>query len=395
VPDNLIVWCHMSSARDRQPSLFYAASYVVTAPALLSIVLTELIMLYALRLVGPQAIALRLVGGGIGVFVVGVLADRYCRRKLLIAVHMAGLAGLALCVFTGWNAWMVFILSVLYAPSPVARASLLDSLPGHPQIQVLAVAIGARFVPYCFYPSWNSWSESAALAILVGLVLFNLLLLYFTYEDVRRVKPKRLFTPPRKEKRERYLCILFALFLAEGTLYVTEMLSRMGEAPTSLYTALGMAFVLGTLVHLLLRPAVSSMQLLRFCYALGFMVTVIANLSILYSEPTVQEMRNLALLLGCLSGFYLPTAYDLLLRLGSPYRKGLWCGNVEAVQCAAALFAIIPMGMLNLAPRAIVHVAPGMLLGALVVQYSAELRTLTLFLSSLGRVSHRATQIEK
>jgi len=270
----------------------------------------------------------------IGSFLLGILSDRYCRRKMLIISLSWGAAFLPIIYFLTKSNFVLLMFGLGFSPSPIARASLVDNFPSESKLKLMCLTFVAQFIPWVFY-MWIALIPKLALFWLSFICLLTVLALSLFWFRDRRDKNLRhshgtIETSIHRHAKRRVSCILLALIFAQIIFFLTDSYFENISSSSGFYSALGIGSLLGTGLALFYRKT-PHVSIITITYGLGFLLSIMPLISVLFLNIAEVNIKFQIMVFSNLGGFYLPFIYDIILSNFSRSSRGTACGIVDLV----------------------------------------------------------------
>lgn len=223
----------------KSKALFALEAFKSLTPALLPIFLSDILLVHIYsKAFGSHLFYLKLLSyvlaEAIVTFSVGHFADRWSRKKTLIAVHILTLAILFISILIPELMPFGLILSsISFSPNPACRADLIDNYRssiargksnnfynalGLTEVRLISISWLVQYTPWILYPLIIILNPASFLLILTILMAFSSISSIFFFKDAsdeaHRAQVKDLTT--NFKKHPHALIAFFALKLFFG-----------------------------------------------------------------------------------------------------------------------------------------------------------------------------------
>jgi MFS family permease len=280
---------------------------------------------------------------GIGSLLLGAVSDRWSRKSTLLFTQLAGIICISIYSSFGLNILNIILLGLLFSPSPVARAALVDNFPNDSKVKIIGITFIALFIPWCFYAKIATTSFRSIETLALALLAINLLLSKFFFEDRRDlaklahvVAYKKVFN---KKNAKKVLYTLSALIPAQLVFFTSDTFFELTSKDPNFFASLGLGCLTGTLIGILYRKT-PHVSILTICYGMGLIFSVVPLITTSLMSLGQSNLSYQIMLFSNLGGFYLPFVYDIALSSVSANYRGTVCGIVEAIIAIAAALGV-------------------------------------------------------
>ncbi|MCF7852479.1 MAG: hypothetical protein K9M07_04470 [Simkaniaceae bacterium] len=312
--------------------------------------------------------------GNIGI---GYLSDHHCRRRLLILTQFAGLVAMFLHITVAPHSyWPLALLGLFYNPPAVARAGLVDNLPRFSKVKLIAATFVLEMAPWALYMTFSKMDILRLAWLGFVILLINLLFTILFFEDRRDAALQDKHLPRFNQivhhhQSKRLLLTLFAVLPIQIGFFLTDTIVEKYPDNARLYSVLGFGSMLASLLTYLYRKT-PHISLLTVAYGIGFVLSVVP---LLCQAAFIRDSYDPAyqiIFFSCMSGFYLPFVYDVILNACSVNYRGMVCGLIEFMFIFASLIAIVLIDMFYLGFLFVILIIPLLTLLSSILQKRAE-----------------------
>lgn len=277
-----------------------------------------------------------------GCVAMGLLSDKYCRRKANIITHMIGVVILVLIINHPGNIYLIFPLGFFYNPLPILRAGLVDNFTHMPRLYLLMISFVVQFIPWGFYQIYVSHPTEKMFTIALVMLLISAVGTFFFFEDKRdknfqeKARQSRASLIHPSAKRRVWYTFYAYVVMQTAFFFADNLQESLADAPT-FYSLLSTITILCVLLALTFRD-ISHVAVLRVNYGINAALTFIPLLAIsVFFIPNFQGYYLVIMLAG-FSAFTLPFVYDITMNSINANYRGTGCGILDFVNNAAALF---------------------------------------------------------
>jgi hypothetical protein len=338
-------------------------------PSLLPIFVGDLFLLFIFTKISePQqssiigvglSIVLYTIAEALFTFMIGRASDFFCRKKLLISLHVASIF---LCVvyFFIQKDFIIYLAGVIFVPSVICRTAAFDNFQtltlchnkthkSNKDLQKVFAQLkmtGAKVIAITWITQYSPWAMAPIVSflfnkdVLLYIILFLTSISLFTsiilFLDSRDSKPKikhekflgaELF----KYLWKRVAMLLAGLGIAQVVFFSSfDKIESLTNRPL-LFCAVGVGAIMGSLFSMRHRPTIA---ILSNAYATGaFMsITFLAAALIDFLPIEIQVIQ-----LSGFGGYYLPYVYELVISSGESKHRGTLVAAAETMQSLSAI----------------------------------------------------------
>lgn len=314
------------------------------------------------------------VSQAFGSYLLGAASDKYCRKKMLFITQLLGVLALFLLMQLGCDDWRAILFTGLtFSPSAIAKAALIDNFPRESKVRVIGITFIALFTPWCFYSNVVSLDFRYALILSIAVLVMNLILTFFYFEDRRDKSPHQETGNKFFNKHKKAKAFLTGLALIPGQMifFLSDSYFEESAKNAPFFTLLGIGVLIGAFVSVFYKKT-PHLSMVTICYAGGFIFcshSLIATQLILLPDAVLPVIIMLFSILG---GFYLPFVYDAILSSVSSNYRGTTCGIIEVIISLAALAGLGTILIFHPREKVILLLMVLLFLGAFIIQKAAE-----------------------
>lgn len=319
--------------------LFVHLIPAVLAVALLEIIAIEVYLNASLGEMSVKFFAWKFAQGVGGCFF-GYFSDKFCRKKTLIFTQLFGVLLLPWLLWSFFSIAPLFIIGLLFSPSPVARAALIDNFLIESKVKLIGLTYIAQFIPWCFYQKIKHFtSYEVIIAALIALIINTTIVCLF-FEDRRdktskkeKVVLQNIF--PQK-KRKIVFHTLCAVLTAQLVFFVSDTFFETLTSHPSLFSALGVGSIIGVVIGIFYRKT-PHLSTLTFCFGIGILLSSVPLITNYLFSGLKIYLPYQVMLFSSLGGFYLPFVFDVVLSASSASHRGAICGIIDIVITLASV----------------------------------------------------------
>jgi MFS family permease len=364
---------------------------VITAllPAFIAIFLGDWLLVFIYKNMGKESLSIQLfiytLAEGIMAWILGKSADSWSRKGVLIIIHVLALSCLLFLYFYHHVAdeyyYLVIIGSILFIPSPAARAYIIDHYQSNILIykklhltttRLIGISWLFQYLPWVFFILLAGLNKPQFILLISFGLMINLILVYFLFQGKFEEKHKHTSEPSVKFRGISN--ILMAFLLAQSVFFLVFSKTEFIFTNGSLFSLIGIGCMIGTLLSLFYKK-IPHLSIITNSYGICFVLSLTGVLALLFTSPNenIDLFVKLQIVhLGALGGFYLPFVFDVVIRKGKSTHRGIMLAYLEIIQLIASLIGIFIVSMFEKNNVLLFSIPPFFYLIALFFQFKEE-----------------------
>lgn len=275
----------------------------------------------------------------VGGFVLGYLSDRFCRKRMLVITQACGILLIPFLFLQSFSILPLFLIGLLFNPSPVARAALIDNFPKESKAKLIAITYVAQFVPWCFYFTISGLGAKGVLTSVFAILIVNTIISHLFFEDRRDKKQEKQDTAKNftnKKGIKRTVYTLGALLPGQLVFFISDTFFENITSNASLFSVLGIGSLIGVIVGMFYRK-IPHLSLLTFCFGIGILLSAVPLITNYFAPDINIYLPYQLMLFSNLGGFYLPFVFDVVLSATSANYRGTACGVIDFIISLASI----------------------------------------------------------
>jgi len=275
----------------------------------------------------------------------GFLSDIFCRRRILIVMHLLAPVLLVLSYFYTSSLWVIVLFGLVYNPLSTIRANLVDNTQEYSRVKLISISFIVQFFPQTFVVLFQDLSKYTSLLLAIGGILISLILGLIFFFDRRDKKlraqnyfSKIAFFLPKTSTRAIYTFIAF--IPSQLAFFVSNNLLEAYTMKPQYYSILSFGALIGACISTLYKKT-PHVSVLTIAYGFALMISLLPlGAKYIYGYEHL-DIPFMFVALGSVLGFYISFVYDVILHSVSKNYRGTACGLLDFVFGGASILILL------------------------------------------------------
>jgi MFS family permease len=271
----------------------------------------------------------------IGMLITGFFSDLFSRRTVHFVIQLMGALLLAALLFDPTNLFIIILLSLLYNPMSLLRATLIDNLPHVSKVQLIALTFIMTNIPDALY--YVSLQVSALFSVTSSLwiVIISMMLSAVSFFDRRDISKTKEVRFPLKEfvnrnDKEKFRFTIVAYICAQLVFFLVDNASIKYVNSSLFVSVVSVAYVSGSILSIFYKKT-PHMSVLTVNYGLCALIAAVPVICIyVYGFSDINIPTHLVIF-SAMTFFGLSFAYDIILSSTHVGFRGLTCGILDSI----------------------------------------------------------------
>lgn len=348
---------------------------ITILPTFLTLAIAEftriIIFLITIR-VNHMWFYLFIFGQMFGSLILGFLSDVICRKIIMMLSLILGLAFLSMIFFFPFIPLLYLLFGIVFNPSPIARASLLDNFSNVNKVKLLSLSIIAQWGQWVFAVAISKFLSNQLVYFNAALLLFGFLAVWAFFYDKRDEKPNhsKPITLIHKDQKIKFYTTAIAFCITQIIIYLAASIIQVG-LNTKIHYLDSFGALLGPAFAILYRRT-PHFSVLSVSYGVLFYYMCIPLLSkYIFNYQDVNAVFQIAIVANVVF-FYLPFVFDILLSTTNASFRGVICALLAAILSFSAICSFLLIKIAKITVDSSLILFPITFLIAVIIQKYAE-----------------------